>query len=51
MGVEGGQFFLAHGGFEAGYTAYGETFEKPAGGSPPQMRLPPIEGLSRPEQP
>lgn len=29
MGVEDGQFFLAHGGFGPGFTAYRETFTRP----------------------
>jgi hypothetical protein len=30
MGVENGQFFLAHGGFGAGFTPYGAQFTRPA---------------------
>lgn len=35
MGVENGQFFLSHGGFVPGYTAFGEKFTRPAIGTPP----------------
>lgn len=35
MGVEDGQFFLSHGGFVPGFTAYGEKFTRPATGRPP----------------
>jgi len=35
MGVENGQFFLAHGGFVPGYTKYGEKFARPAIGTHP----------------
>jgi hypothetical protein len=35
MGVENGQFFLSHGGFVPGFTAYGEKFTRPATGKPP----------------
>ncbi len=35
MGVEEGQFFLSHGGFVPGFTAYGEKFTRPAIGRPP----------------
>lgn len=43
MGVEGGQFFLSHGGFLDGYTAYGEKFTRPATGrSPTDLVLPPL---------
>ena len=35
MGVEDGQFFLSHGGFVAGFTAYGEKFTRPASSKPP----------------
>ncbi len=30
MGIEDGQFFLAHGGFGPGFTPYGEKFTRPA---------------------
>ena len=36
MGVEGGQFFLSHGGFVDGFTKYGEKFTREATGQPPQ---------------
>jgi len=42
MGVENGQFFLSHGGFLAGFTKYGEKFERPATSKPPS-------GLALPE--
>lgn len=35
MGIEDGQFFLSHGGFVPGFTAYRETFTRPASGRPP----------------
>ncbi len=35
MGVENGEFFLSHGGFVPGFTAYGEKFTRPATGQPP----------------
>jgi hypothetical protein len=35
MGLEGGQFFLSHGGFVAGFTEYGEKFTRPATGQAP----------------
>jgi hypothetical protein len=35
MGVENGQFFLSHGGFVPGSSAYGETFNRPALGVAP----------------
>jgi hypothetical protein len=35
MGLENGQFFLSHGGFVPGFTAYGEKFTRPALGSAP----------------
>jgi hypothetical protein len=35
MGVEQGQFFLSQGGFVAGYTEFGERFDRPAAGTPP----------------
>lgn len=40
MGVEDGRFFLSHGGFGPGYTAFGTAFTRPAAGSPPQIVLP-----------
>jgi hypothetical protein len=41
MGVEDGQFFLSHGGFVPGFTAYGEKFVRPpAGQAPSGIRLP-----------
>jgi hypothetical protein len=44
MGVEQGQFFLSHGGFVPGFTKFGERFERPAVGTPPNLEagvLPP----------
>lgn len=35
MGVEGGQFFLSHGGFLDGFTKYGEKFTRDPVGKPP----------------
>jgi hypothetical protein len=35
MGVEAGQFFLSHGGFVPGYSAFGEKFTRPASGAQP----------------
>jgi hypothetical protein len=35
MGVEDGQFFLSHGGFIPGCTAYGEKFTRPPTGKAP----------------
>lgn len=40
MGVEDGQFFLSHGGFVDGFTEYGTPFDRPAGGKPPELKLP-----------
>lgn len=40
MGVEKGRFFLSHGGFVEGFTAYGEAFVRPASSTPPDFRLP-----------
>lgn len=37
MGVESGQFFLSHGGFIEGFTKFGEPFERPALGKPPEL--------------
>jgi hypothetical protein len=43
MGVEGGQFFLSHGGFTNGFTKYGEKFTRPVPGQPPlDLVLPPL---------
>jgi Domain of unknown function (DUF3472)/Domain of unknown function (DUF5077) len=36
MGVEGGQFFLSHGGFGDGFSEYGEKFTREPTGQPPQ---------------
>lgn len=44
MGVEGGRFFLAHGGFSEGCTRFGTPFVRPGGGPPPgDLDLPPLE--------
>ncbi len=37
MGVEGGRFFLSHGGFVPGITPFGEKFTRPAAKTPPQI--------------
>jgi hypothetical protein len=37
MGIEGGEFFLSHGGFVEGEGRYGELFERVAGGVPPEL--------------
>lgn len=37
MGVEGGRFFLSHGGFVPGFTKFGEKFTRPASKAPPQI--------------
>ena len=39
MGVEGGRFFLAHGGFVPGFTKYGEKFTRPASKAPPAIHF------------
>jgi hypothetical protein len=44
MGLENGQFFLSHGGFVQGTTAYGQRFERPATGRCPED----ITGMDRP---
>jgi hypothetical protein len=36
MGVEGGQFFLSHGGFVPGFTAFGERFNRPSNAALPE---------------
>ena len=41
MGVEGGQFFLATGGFAPDYTEFGTRFTRPATGRPPLDFVPP----------
>ncbi|MCX6885435.1 MAG: DUF3472 domain-containing protein, partial [Verrucomicrobia bacterium] len=35
MGVEGGQFFLSHGGFVPGFCNFGEKFTRPSSGAEP----------------
>lgn len=45
MGVEGGQFFLSHGGFVDGFTKYGEKFQRPPSvRRPPELKLPVVPG-------
>ncbi len=39
MGVEGGRFFLSHGGFVPGFTKYGEKFMRPASKAPPAINF------------
>ncbi len=41
MGIEGGRFFLSHGGFVSGFTAPGARFTRPASGTAPVIHLPP----------
>jgi hypothetical protein len=40
MGVERGEFYLLHGGYEPCFTASGTAFDRPAGGRPPEIALP-----------
>ena len=40
MGVENGGFFLSHGGFVDGFTAYGTPFDRPGGQLAPDLKLP-----------
>ncbi|HAM73551.1 MAG TPA: hypothetical protein DCM86_18115 [Verrucomicrobiales bacterium] len=41
MGLEGGEFFLSHGGFIPGHSLYGERFERPpTGRAPSDLKLP-----------
>jgi hypothetical protein len=40
MGVEGGRFFLSHGGFVPGFTTSGAVFTRPASGKAPEIKLP-----------
>ncbi len=40
MGVENGQFFLSHGGFQDTPTRYGQKFMRPATGKQPELKLP-----------
>jgi hypothetical protein len=47
MGVENGQFFLHQGGFEPGFTKFGEKFNRPATGKPPiDLDLPKLPALN-----
>jgi hypothetical protein len=39
MGVEGGRFFLSHGGFVPGFTASGAEFTRPPTSTPPTITL------------
>lgn len=51
MGLEGGMFFLSHGGFVEGYTEFGERFERPITKGVPALQpgdLPPRSSLSDP---
>ncbi len=46
MGLQDGQFFLAHGGFTDGFTKFGERFERPKSEHPPmEMTLPPLPAI------
>jgi hypothetical protein len=46
MGLDGGQFFLSHGGFVDGYTEFGKPFIREATGeSPATMNLPPLPAV------
>lgn len=42
MGVEDGQFFLSHGGYVDGFTAFGQSFTRPGGGKAPALTLPAV---------
>ncbi|MFM1770074.1 MAG: hypothetical protein RJA22_2603 [Verrucomicrobiota bacterium] len=46
MGVEGGQFFLCHGGFGPGFTRSGDRFERPPAGPLPAILQLPLPSLS-----
>jgi hypothetical protein len=48
MGVENGRFFLSHGGFVPGFTAFGEPFHRPALGTPPAGIPPSLLGTTAP---
>ncbi|MEI7822781.1 MAG: hypothetical protein WCK55_17865 [Verrucomicrobiota bacterium] len=39
MGVEGGRFFLSHGGFVPGFTKFGEKFTRPTTKTPPAINF------------
>lgn len=46
MGIEGGEFFLSHGGFVEGFTEAGTPFMRAATGeSPATMNLPPLPAV------
>ncbi len=45
MGLEGGQFFLSHGGFVAGFDKYGKKYRRPAVSKAPKIVLPAIKGV------
>jgi hypothetical protein len=52
MGIENEQFFLQHGGFVDGFTAYGEKFQRPASKKPPELqRLPDWKSVSNKKPP
>lgn len=42
MGVEDGRFFLSHGGFQEGFTPFGERFTRPATGQLPDVLTLPL---------
>ena len=37
MGIEQGRFFLSQGGFLPGFTPFGQEFQRPAVGKPPEL--------------
>lgn len=43
MGLENGEFYLSHGGFVDGFTAYGKKFSRPAQKEAPLLALPKIK--------
>ena len=48
MGLENGQFFLSHGGFLPGFTAYGDKFSRPATGkAPSDIDLPELPKINQ----
>ena len=47
MGIEDNEFFLSHGGFVSGFTAYGTRFERQATGDSP-ARHPLPQGIPKP---
>lgn len=46
MGVEGGDFFLSHGGFVPGFTKSGERYQRPPTGQAPSLPNPLPTGIS-----